>query len=1250
MRIVIDMQGAQGESRFRGIGRHTMSFVQALAKNRGEHELILVLSGAFPESVRIISDAFRDLLPVGAIRVWNAAMPLCAIHAENEARIKVAERMREAFIESLGPDLVHIISLFEGFGDDAVVSVGTFDDSTPVSVVLHDLIPLLNPSAYLDSNPRYADYYRRRIDYLRRASCYLAISDFSRQEAINALTLSSSHVTNMRSAVEGQFRLLKLDNAACASLKSKFCIWRQFVLYAGGCDPRKNLPRLIRAYAALSDELRAKHQLVLAGKMPDGNVEQLRVEAQKAGLSKDELIFTGYVSDEELLWLYNDAVMFVFPSLHEGFGLPALEAMACGTPVIAANTSSLPEVVGWDAALFDPNDQAAMTGKMSEVLTSPTFRQALRKHGLEQAKLFSWDITARRALEAWERCIAGSQRPTHRRGRGRGALIDALGGELGGWTDSALLDLAWKLAQNETNGIRRQLLVDVSELCQHDAATGVQRVVRSYLAALLSNPPAGYTVEPVYATLEQGYRYARRFTAKLLGEAPAEEDDCIIDWQRGDIFFGLDLQHHVQLKHADFYRQLRADGVTVKFLVYDLLPIQFPELFSLGDLSAYHVRLLAMIAGTDGAICISEATASAYADWLKKENVPTDSAFALQWNHIGGDLAGSLPSRGLPDDADSVFDKLRARPSFLCVSTLEPRKCQQQILDAVEALWADGEDVNLVLVGQSGWKTEALAKRIETHPENGHRLFWLRGISDEYLEQIYAYSTCLIAASLNEGFGLSLVEAAKHGLAIVARDIPVFHEVAGDHAYYFRGADARELAVALTDWLALYLAGKHPRSKNLHWLSWSESAEHLKDILVEGVCSQQFLVDVSELIKRDVGTGIQRVVRSILGEWFNNPPQNYRVEPVYASVDAQGYRYARKFTEKFFGHGGAHIEDAPVEFGSGDVFFGLDLQPLVVSAHRKYFEEMMAQGVTVGFLIHDLLSVRMPEHFPAGAEAGFADWLETIAGANTVIAVSKAVARDFSDWLDERHRTQHPRIGWSHNGADIQSSSPSRGMPVRAIEILTLLRERPSLLMVGTIEPRKGHSAVLDACDALWRRGEAFNLVIVGKQGWKSDELAARLRKHPEFGRRLHWLEGISDEYLEQVYASSACLVAASEGEGFGLPLIEAAQHGLPILARDIPVFREVAQNHATYFPEHADSETLARSIEVWLEAYRQGHHVRSEGMQRLTWAESAQNLLALLLGNGVPPSAQVAWLGEKGETAGEAIEWVNVEPSAVSK
>lgn len=402
MRIVIDMQGAQTESRFRGIGRYTLSFVKAIARNKGEHEVVLALNGLFKDTIEPIRTAFNGLLPQKSIRIWQTPGPVMETIPGNNIRRRVAEIVREAFLESLDPDIIHISSCFEGYVDDGVTSIGQFDRSTAVSVSLYDLIPLLNPDHYLKPNTHYAKYYETKVGYLKQARVLLSISESSRQEGLKHLALPNKSVVNISTAIEPRFQPLHLESKSADQLRLKFGITRSFVFYTGGADERKNLPRLIQAFSSLPSSLRASHQLLLSGKIPEGNITQLQHFADSCGLNSNELLFIGYITDEELIQLYNLCKLFVFPSWHEGFGLPVLEAMSCGAPVICSKTSSLPEVIGLEDALFDPFDQVAIHNKMKLALEDGAFRTNLRKHGLQRARQFSWDESAKRAIEVWE--------------------------------------------------------------------------------------------------------------------------------------------------------------------------------------------------------------------------------------------------------------------------------------------------------------------------------------------------------------------------------------------------------------------------------------------------------------------------------------------------------------------------------------------------------------------------------------------------------------------------------------------------------------------------------------------------------------------------------------------------------------------------------------------------------------------------------------------------------------------------------
>jgi glycosyltransferase involved in cell wall biosynthesis len=205
-------------------------------------------------------------------------------------------------------------------------------------------------------------------------------------------------------------------------------------------------------------------------------------------------------------------------------------------------------------------------------------------------------------------------------------------------------------------------------------------------------------------------------------------------------------------------------------------------------------------------------------------------------------------------------------------------------------------------------------------------------------------------------------------------------------------------------------------------------------------------------------------------------------------------------------------------------------------------------------------------------------------------------------------------VGYFHLGADIESTRPSSGTSEKTAAMLAPIGDRTCLLMVGTVEPRKGCGQALEAIESLWAQGEDVALIIVGKQGWMVESLVERLRHHPEAGRRLLWFDSASDDVLEQLYRKASGLLMASGGEGFGLPIIEAARHGLQVIARDLRVFREVAGEHAFYFSA-SDGAQWADALQEWLALYWSGEAPSVAGMPILTWAESTRELLDVILG-----------------------------------
>lgn len=825
MKIVIDLQGAQSGSRWRGIGRYSLALAETLTRIRGNHEIVIALSDAFPETLVPLRNFFEPLVGSKNIRVWSAPLPVRGNKPSNAKRRAWAETIRDAFLASLNPDIILVTSLFEGHGDDAVTNVKCLDFGVPVAVILYDLIPLHDPKRYLKPVPTWEKLYREKLEALSRADLLLAISEYSAVDASKYIRKDGQQIVNISAACNKVFRPSQMRQSSRVNLRARLGIDRPYIITSGTIEPHKNLSNLFSAFSRLPALLRDGYKIVLIGHVNDGQKKILLNMTKAAGLPGDFLVVTGYVDDDDLVVLYSDAELMVFPSSDEGFGLPPLEAMSCGTPTIGSNVSSIPEVIGLAEAQFDPKDIKGLAKLITRALTDTLFRKTLSENAKVRSKAFSWEKTANTALRAMEEIVASRGTGYVSALRPLDACIEVLSTSLPDKYERN--ELAAALALDFPKPDRKPcLFVDVSELRLRDARTGCQRVTRSILKEWLETPPAGFEVIPVYATTETlGYFYAFDYLAAFTGTQPRGPDG-LIDYARGDVFFGLDLQPVIVAAQKPFLQLMRRRGVITRFFVHDLLPVLMPQHFPAGTEKAFQSWLETLLV-SDGIIGNSRSTVDAFRAWQADRSLEAEGHFGYDYVHLGADLKNSLPTKGMPLDAQDVLTSFSQRPTFLMVGTLEPRKGHTQTLDAFETLWSQGIDINLAIVGKEGWNVELLAKRLRSHPERKKRLFWLEGISDEYLTKVYSAATCLLAASEGEGFGLPLIEAAQAGLPILARDIEVFREVGESDATYFDAQKSDDLAASISAWLYAYREGSARASTGLKWLTWAECAAEL---------------------------------------------------------------------------------------------------------------------------------------------------------------------------------------------------------------------------------------------------------------------------------------------------------------------------------------------------------------------------------------------------------------------------------------
>lgn len=424
MRIVVDLQACQSQSAHRGIGRYSLSLINAMLKINTQHEIFIALSGAFPETIEPLREHFLAFMPEERIVVWHAPFAVSPDQQFVPARIHNASLLREAFLEQLKPDFLLIASLFEGFSDSAVTSIGLLETQIPTAVILYDLIPMLYPNLYL-ANPVFLDYYNEKIRQLQQADLLLSISESAKNEALTHLNTPPS-IAVISSAAETHFKKHVYSDAEKAEILNQFGLKKEFLMYTGGIDPRKNIEGLIEAFAELPEALLETHQLAIVCAVQPNERLRLIKHMKEHGLSEENVIITGYVEEQILIALYNLCKAFIFPSIHEGFGLPILEAMQCGAPVIGSNRSSLPEAIGYDEALFDPQNKQAITEKIIQILTDESFRKRLIEHGQHQVTLFSWESTATKTLNALETAQKTSKKIPHQSTKRRLAFVSPL--------------------------------------------------------------------------------------------------------------------------------------------------------------------------------------------------------------------------------------------------------------------------------------------------------------------------------------------------------------------------------------------------------------------------------------------------------------------------------------------------------------------------------------------------------------------------------------------------------------------------------------------------------------------------------------------------------------------------------------------------------------------------------------------------------------------------------------------------------
>lgn len=1240
MRIAIDMQGLQSESRFRGIGRYTRAIIKSLAKLAfsKKYEVILIGNGAFP--VKSIVNEFSPLVGRHAIKFWYPVGPCAFEQPGNHDNNTNAKMIREAFFKSHKPDVIYVPAMFEGYQDDSVLSVNEFDNVTPVVTTLYDLIPLHNPTQYLDPNPNYKKFYLEKISYLQACEKLLAISEFSKAEGREYFKEKTDDIVNVSTACDDIFKVTELSSAQVRNLKVKFKLNKPFIMYSGGADERKNLPALIKALSELPIEIRNTYDFVLAGKLSQFDIDSLNNHTRKCRLEHMSMILTGYVSDEELVHLYNMCKLFVFPSWHEGFGLPALEALACGAVVIGAGNTSLPEVIGIEEALFDPHNVTDIRDKITNVLTNESLYASLKEKGLLRAQAFSWENSAAVALSALEEVVE------------RKKIVQP----------DRLVSINKKLA----------FFTPLSP-----ARSGISLYSEELLPALSKYYDIDVVVDESHSDIKDQESYRVINTKDFLKTAASYER---IIYQMGnsifhdymheilDIYPGVVCMHDFYLSNYFRYKETVAghERIWSEQLLsshgYSAL-IQRAEICDDEKIMYQYPSNFNVLSNATAIIVHSDHSRKLAKKWYSNSR-------KLDWEHIP-----LLRAEPIFLDKQKVRSDLNISDETILICSfgiLDSSKLNHMLIEALGALPEElKEKIKMVFVGELGGNYRNTVDSLirEHHLESvieitgwaSDTLYRQYLIAADIGVQLRALSRGETSAAVLDcmNYGLATIVNANGSMAelpsdrviklvddFVISDLTIaidklcknkqFREALGKNAHTFISSkhSPENCAEACFNHIeATYSKVNVNVNEIINKLDIQESEFELYASLLANNFSRlkstrKLFFDVSLTKDSDLWTGIERVTRALLIELIKLSDNRFSVVPVYLSKEQSGYtlREANGFMKKLYPGTAPYLDfDRCIDFHPDDVYFSSELAcDLVIDAQKLgFYDHLLKNNVNITFMIHDILPVTKNHFFPPGSNENFSAWLNILTEySDKIICVTEAVVDELKKYI-ATNNLDNPRLvmGYSHHGADISSTIPSGGINARDLDRINLIKQNQSFLMVGTIEPRKGHLQAIAAFDKLWASGNESHLVIVGKEGWKGlpaearrtiPEIVNTINNHPLLNEKLFWFDNASDELLSELYQNANCLLYPSEDEGFGLPLIEASQHNKPLISRDIPVLREVAGEGAFYFKSNRP-EALAHAIEEWIDLFKNNAHPDSANIRWLSWGQSAENLVKKL-------------------------------------
>ena len=809
MRLGVDLGPFYTESKYRGIGRYARGLL---------HELIRIDE----------SDSFHFLNVYGECTGDPQMNRQCYLHnyycgpviehsggkllLDDAALENYFHATVDHYLQSSKIDAMLFLSLMEV---NRPFQVEWFSGVYKIGI-LYDLIPLVFQTEYLKQENNRRDYMEA-LELLRKMDLLLAISEASKNDAVNLLGIPEDKIIVINAGVDDQFLAAAKETHLTISQKMQQA--DPYVLFIGGMDSRKNIDKAIQAFAQNSMARERGVRFVVAGRASAASNAHFIDIAHRYGV-QDRVVFPGYVRDEDVIALYQNALALLFPSRYEGFGLPVLEAMCCGTAVITSNTSSLVEVAEGYAYLVEPDSVESISEGITALLTAGQEADAQIATAKTYATTFRWQRVAQISRDAIVGLgVRAKLEPTELNPLCvEPDMLRAIANRYSQnqvsfrWIDALITAKALRRLElgTEDEGIRQgaRVLFDITALSVEAKASAPEIArIRELMRALM----------PFAEVIPVSLKPSRDEISFVQMDAKSLIAGKTLIPCEGDIYLLPELRVEQQINPL-LIQSARAMGVKPYAIVFEMTH---------PDAEKTREALL----NFDGVLTASRVFADELMQLIRLHQVDSSTE---KRPYIGVFPFGAdqRPPKNMRTDR-SMQRLFRGKmPVFLVMEPKQLSSDQLLVIQAFSQLWREGVACKLCILSSTRAGKEAIDANKTLRAAFPGKFLFLDCVDDATKQYAFQHATALIEATYEYEGGLTVLEAASNRLPIICSKSLTHYEAAGEHAMYF-SLDVESLAQCVREFLCLHELGQVPDSSKIDLFTWNEAANCISAMVIK---------------------------------------------------------------------------------------------------------------------------------------------------------------------------------------------------------------------------------------------------------------------------------------------------------------------------------------------------------------------------------------------------------------------------------